>query len=292
MNLSGNYFPYPFISSDTDDYNDKKFEINLNSAIDIKKWNFDAEIVLEDDSLKRLVKEKAAKYLISIESRSLGFRETFESFEEKFNFPILLEDVSREVNISVYLVANEKIILSSENFNRDYNGAVFHRDKGDILGRANDYKFIPEDDSDDIKDIGSIIKIVKHPKNEVGPITIGLDSENIIIYLTRKDHANYSRLLNTGNTSTLISMLVIPSLLEVLNSVQRQASQSSEPEWQDRKWYKVLIKKLISIGYSENPEDWDESHLEMIQKIIENQISIALEDIVKSYDNEDELDWI
>ena len=286
MNPNNEYFPYPFISSFTDDYNDKKFEVTTSSSEDMEKWIFNSTVTLEDDALKKLVAEKKAKYIVSIESKALGYRKVFEFFDDNFSYSVALKDVSRKVFVKFFLVANEDLTLSSKNFHADYMQNIFQREKGDVLGEAVGFDFDPQDDSDEIKDIGSIISVVKDPKKEVGPIWIGLDSKKIIIYLSRTDHQNYSRLVNTGNTSTLISIIVIPALLEAINLVQKQAKDTDDFEYQDNQWYKVLSKKIISLGYSEHPSDWDDT-LEIIQKIIDNQISTALKDMLESYGEED-----
>ena len=83
-------------------------------------------------------------------------------------------------------------------------------------------------------------------------------------------------------------MIVIPSLLEVLNNIQQYVDGDNLSEIEDRKWYKVLIKKIQSLDYSEDPNQWD-SKLEVIQKIIDNQISKALS-VLSSVDDEEEIE--
>ena len=286
MNINDNYFPYPLISNYTDDYNHKKFEISTTPQTGIKKWTFQNKVLLEDDALKALIQEKAAKYLIRIESKPVGFKETFESFSDEFDYSINLKDVSKKVTISSYIVANRDLNLSSKNFHSDYAGQTFNLEKGEILGETEKFSFIPEDDSDDIKDIGSIIKIEKS-HDQVGPISVGIDPENVIILLSKDDHKKYLNLQNRDQDSLLISMIVIPSLLEVLSIINQYADEDNLSEIEDRKWYKVLIKKIQSLGYSEDPNQWD-SKLEVIQKIIDNQISKAMT-VLSNVDDEEEI---
>jgi len=285
MNTNDNYFPYPLISNHTDDYNHKKFEISTTPQTDMKKWIFRNKILLEDEALRKLIQEEAAKYLIRIESKQLGFKEVFESFSDEFEYEIELKDVSKRVSVSSYIVANKDLKLSSTNFHSDYAGQTFNLEKGEILGESGKFSFIPEDDSDDIKDIGSIIKIEKSTDIEVGPISVGIESENIIIFLSKDDHKKYLYLQNRDQDSLLISMIVIPALLEVLSIIQQHAVDDDLYEIEDRKWFKVLIKKIQSLKYSEHPTEWD-SKLEIIQKIIDNQISKAMSEL--SNDNEEE----
>src|SRR6056300_1314424 len=104
MNPNNEYFPYPFISSLTDDYNDKKFEVTTSSSEDMEKWIFNSTVTLEDDALKKLV------------------------------------------DVKFFLVANENLTLSSNNFHADYMQNIFQREKGDILGEATSFDFDPQDD--------------------------------------------------------------------------------------------------------------------------------------------------
>jgi hypothetical protein len=288
MNTNDNYFPYPLISNHTDDYNNKKFEISTTPQTDVKKWVFQNKVLLEDEALRKLIQEEAAKYLIRIESKQLGFKEVFESFLDEFEYEIKLKDVSKRVWIHSYIIANRDLKLSSINFHSDYAGQTFNLKKGEILGEAETRSFIPEDDSEEFKDIGSIIKIVKTRDKEVGPISVGIDSEDIIIYLSKEDHKKYLNLKNTDHDSLLISMIVIPSLMEVLDNIHQYVDEGNLSEIEDRKWYKVLIKKIQSLGYSEDPNQWD-SKLEVIQKIIDNQISKAMY-VLSNVDDEEEIE--
>ena len=290
MNSSDNYFPYPIISNHTDDYGKKKFEVNFSSSTNIKKWDFALSITLEDEALKKHLQEKNIKYLINIESRSLGFRKIIESFEDNFNFDLDLSAVSKRVEISTFIVAQNDLKLTSNNFDSDYAGRVFNIEKGNILGMTDSFSFIPEDDSREIKDVGSIIAVDKNPNIEVGPIEVKMDSENIVILLSAKDYKNYNYLdKNTSeDKSFLISLLVIPSLQQVLNDIQNEKTDgNANSQWEDRKWYKVLMRKISTLGFSENPSEW-ESSLEIIQKIIENQISFALQSRRNDFAEDDE----
>ena len=288
MNLSDSYLPYPFLSSDTDDYGQIKFEMNYQTRVDNEGYIFDIDINLEDEPLQSLIQKEEAKYLVIYECKSLGLKRTIESFADKFNFKILLNDVSRRVEVSLFLVADKNIKLSSKNFHQDYLGMTFDLEKGNILGSVDKIWFNPLDDSEDIKDVGSILKIDKHPQDEVGPITVSLDSENIVILLSSKDHKNYLKLRNNGNNSLLISMIVTPTIIDVLNVMQRDAIENDEPYYQDRKWYRVITRKVTSLDYSDNPADW-QNLFEITQRIIDNQISLAMSDMTESFNIEEDI---
>ena len=105
--------------------------------------------------------------------------------------------------------------------------------------------------------------------------------------MSKDDHKKYLNLQNRDQDSLLISMIVIPSLLEVLSIINQYADEDNLSEIEDRKWYKVLIKKIQSLGYSEDPNQWD-SKLEVIQKIIDNQISKAMS-VLSNVDDEEEI---
>lgn len=289
MNLDGSYFPYPFLSSYTDDYGQIKFEMNYERRVDNQGYIFDIDINLEDEALQNLIDKKQAKYLIIYECKSLGLKRTIESHTDKFNFKILMDDVSRRVDIFLFLVADTNIKLSSKNFHKDYLGMTFNLEKGNILGSVDKIWFNPLDDSEDIKDVGSILKIDKNPEDEVGPISVNLDSENIIILLSSNDYKNYLKLRNNGNNSLLISMIVTPTIINVLNVMQRGVVESDESYYQDRKWYRVIVRKVLSLDYSENPADW-ENLFEITQRIIDNQISLAMSDMTESLNIEEDIE--
>jgi hypothetical protein len=272
MNLNNTYFPYPVISPFTDAYNQKKFDVAYKSEPGDKEWKFDVDIVLEDDNLLNLIHSKRSYFFIVIECPSLGFRKNITSHDTKIYFELSSMDVSKKVDIKTYIIANENLNLASVNFHTDYQGGAFKIEKADVLGIAEGFSFIPEDDIDSFKNLGSIIHVCKFPNGQVKPMEVGLDgSHYIIISLSENDYQLYISAQNHKPFAPiLISMLVVPALLHTLN-IMMTAGENHE----DKIWHRVILKRCCNLGYEEDPKDW-KSPLEIIQKIVEDRLSKGL----------------
>jgi len=272
MNLNNTYFPYPVISPFTDAYNQKKFDVSYKSEPGIKEWKFDVDILLEDDNLLNLIHSKRGHFFIVIECPSLGLRKNITSHDTKIHFELSSMDVSKKVDIKTYIIANKNLNLASANFHTDYQGGAFQIEKGDVLGIADGFSFIPEDDTESFKNLGSIIHVRKFPNSEEKPMEVGLDGTHyIIISLSENDYKLYTGVDNYKPfVPILISMLVVPALLYTLNIMMR-----SGEDHEDKIWYRVILKRCCNLGYEEDPQDW-KNPLEIIQKIVEDRLSKGL----------------
>ena len=282
MNLSNTYFPYPVISPSTNDYNNKKFEVSYNAEPAIKEYKFNVDIVLEDKNLLNLIHSKSAHFFIVMECKSLGFRKNIISHDTQVNFELSSMDISNKVEIEAYIIANEDLNLASDNFHMDYHGHIFQIEKGDVLGVAESFSFIPEDDTESFKNLGSIFHVSKD--NQKKPMKVGLDgTKYIMILLSEEDHQLYIRASNyKPYEPILISMFIVPALLFTINIMKEKGG-----DHEDKNWYRVILRRCSNLGYEEDPEDW-QNPLEIIQKIIENQLSKSLSALKQLRDEEEE----
>ena len=190
-------------------------------------------------------------------------------------------DVSNKVEIKAYIIANEDLNLASDNFHKDYHGHIFQIEKGDILGQAEGFSFVSEDDTESYKNLGSIFHVKKNSQGKL--MDVGLDgTKYIIISLSEDDYQLYIRAARYKlYEPILISMFIVPALLFTINSMKEKGG-----DHEDKNWYRVILKRCSKLGFEEDPADW-ENPLEIIQKIIENQMSKSLSALKELRDEEE-----
>ena len=288
MNNINKHFPYPFLSSYSDDYNNTKFEVTINPKKTEIGWDFIFNINLEDMALKNAIKDKKAFYHLVLNCPTTGFRNIEKSFEtdKEINISIPKKGVKNEITIDIFIVVNEDFTLSSSNFHRDFGGEVFQVNKFEILGEVDQIVFEEPEIIDPFEPVRSIITIQKqHVDDQKDHVYCGLLGDNIVIYLNDDDFKNYRSLKGSHEDSVLISMLLIPGLMQAINEIVNDDSTYNQ-----LKWYKKLTHKIDEIDngfYKERDKsDWD--IFEISQKILGNQIGIAMVDRFNNL-NEDEL---
>lgn len=275
MNLNNRHFPYPFLSSATDDYNNKKFLINVQPSLSDSGWNLDIKIDLEDEDLRRYISNNNAFYHFVFDCRTTGYRKIIRSNEINKNIQVEIPSLSikKKLYVFCYVVANEDFDLFSKNFNKDYGGKKFQIKKSELIAEADYVEFDDPDIDDPLERLESLIKVHKQPLlEEKSYAYTGLQGDYIIVYLNEEDYKNYIRLKGPEEDPFLWCILLIPSLMKAVDEVINE-----NPTCQGSKWYRKLESRIYEVDkqYEDlDKEEWDA--FEISQRILENQIGKAM----------------
>jgi hypothetical protein len=276
MNRNNKHLPYPFLSTETDDYNNVKFSVLVKPEINDIGWKLDLKITLEDDDLKNHISNQNAFYHLVIDCKSTGFRKIIRSHETKKNIQveILKSDIKNKISIEPFIVAKEDFPLCSRNFNHDYQGRSFNVKKSELLAEAEPIELHEPEVADPLEPLESLVKIEPQKLNEQKTfIWCGLAGNNIVIYLNENDHKNYRNLMGAREDSVLLSMLLIPSLMQAINEIVKE-----NVNYENLKWYRKLESTIYETDkkFKEiEREEWDT--FEIAQRILNSQIGIALQ---------------
>jgi len=169
--------------------------------------------------------------------------------------------------------ADVRIIVAKELYNHqwtnqhaDYGEASFDLQPGDVLADGGSFQFDAEKMYDPLNPpVGSFFKFVKSTSIHKRIKTTFDDNDSVNVQIPEKtfDHFN----LFSHRPDLQISIVVLPALLETLNFIK---FNSTEEPLDDKAWY-VEINKLV-----EARGGWDQSLLELAQKILENPIDTAI----------------
>ena len=287
MNKNNKHLPYPFLSPETDDYNNTKFTTLIKPELIDFGWRLNLELNLEDVDLKNHISNLNAFYHIVINCTSTGYRKIIKSFEIKKNIQIEIpkNEIKNKILIESYIVAAENFPLCSRNFNRDYQGRSFNVNKSELLAEAEVIELEEPEVADPLEPLESLVKIERQPSNKQQSYAYtGLAGNNIIIYLNEGDFNNYRNLMGKNEDSVLLSMLLIPALMKATNEIIQE-----NVNYENNKWYRKLESTIYETDkkFKEmEKNEWDT--FEISQRVLNNQIGIALQQRFDYLNSDDE----
>ncbi|MEY9141831.1 hypothetical protein [Mammaliicoccus lentus] len=249
MQLKPDFFPYPVLSNDMDDFVNSKFNVDLEytheSPTNIKLI---AKFDIEDEKIKQLIVQNQARYALHIEGKSSSFRRLIKSRENTNEIKIDLSatEISGLIEVNMMVIANEKIEgYTNENFNPDYYGENYEVkfiEKGDIL--AFDTMATINLEFSNIEDLGAQSMIRVSGKDQKY-MSVDTNGDVIHIYLPVKENHAYINLSKSNHVKEklLLSTIVLPALTVVIERIKQ--NEISE----DSAWFLTLMKILEKYGY-------------------------------------------
>jgi len=244
-----NDFPHPVLIDNSSDYINCNFELSEpeNVRIEGEYLYFDINYVLVSDGLKKLLKEGEARVVIKIYSPKTAYRNTFD-FNNACNLNIVIpkDIVAEKIELQGSIVANNQFAnFCLEEHNKDLFGTTcFEIRKADILALSKKI-IIPLDASELEGPVSSIFMISKSSDlNTAVKPDFDDESGKINIHLDTKTYDTYSLLRAKSHELKryLAAVIVFPVLIEALSFMNK--SQSEESEDAEKRWYKMINKKL------------------------------------------------
>jgi len=276
MKINERLYPHPVQAHFSDDLEGCLFQVT--PQVEPGKHSYRVSVTAKTSSkdLRMLIESGKAKYALHIECGATRFRKLITSTEETFQEEIAASRLDGRVELCSLIIATEDIPeYRNANFHNDYQGAAFSVKKGDVLAVSHD----------PLQNIASIFKV---RENKSGPeaMNVELMGDNIVIQLSNQNFNFYSGLKLDQNWHTsLASMIILPTLVFVLESV-RAAGKDNE-DYVDRRWYRVLCRKLKEKGYNpDDPNVWEnETSIVMAQNLIGDPLSMAIKTMYEMEDS-------
>lgn len=275
-------FTYPILCNFNDDYKDVTFIAGSTGKMTktSKKSTIETYVEIGDEKINELLDKKALKIIIKVFCSCTKYRKIFDIQRGMDKIELNNKDINKRVEFTTYIIANETLAnYSSSKFNDDYKGKSFYIEKGSVMAIGKEESLFFEKDIDDLTTIKSIIKI-RDSKEENVPMKVDW-SDNITISLPTSDYKIYCR-YSEYCVPIVNSMIVIPSIMYVLDQIE------DEEEVMDKKWYRVLSKKISTATGKEFNLNYVKSNgsFEIIQKLFDIPIDDAMKEIEIKYGGE------
>ncbi len=191
---------------------------------------------LANATIEKLMENDVVRFCTEINCPQTLFRESFTTTEPNQTIEIDSANLRDKVDVRFYVTAKQDISsYSVAGANPDYQGFTFEIAKGDVLAYGGSTSFIAAKRWEELKSISSFLVIMEGDKEEQ-PFEIYLNSDKIIVYLSKRDYAIYKRASKNGFDSIFHSSIVVPALSYAL----QQSMTAEGSPYENLKWYQVL----------------------------------------------------
>jgi len=209
-------YPYPVLSTYTDDYIDGKFESNVSSKINGFDLELQLETTVENDTLVNLLNAGQAEIVFHIECPVTGFREVVTTHGESKTELLSHHKIRDLVEINTFIVAKERIDnFSSPSFNEDYEDMVINIDADCVLAVAEElFVTVPPKIQEKLENNETFINIIPNDDNSIKEISVYFDrSDKLLIKIPNAEYSKYSLLWGSSNNRPIFTMMIIVNAL-------------------------------------------------------------------------------
>lgn len=286
MEIKYKLYPYPVLSSYSNDYENGTFDVTIDIVRDGYDLRVDFLAALTCQSLLDCIKQGTAKYVYHLECAQTGFRTVVQTDKVSEVYMLQNKFVNGKLQICPFIVAVEDLkAYTSPDFHEDYQGVAFDIEAGCVMAVG---KMVTVDISKDIDDLAntpSIFNISKNPDPNCKQMLVDMSQRKIIIKLPISDFYSYKALSTTLLAQPILnSLTVVPALVYVLEEL-RASSIQERSENSDTLWYKVLSKALLTQFDCdiESEEYNNQNFLVLAQKLINNPVTDAFTFLTSSF---------
>lgn len=286
MEIKYKLYPYPVLSTYSDDYKTGAFDVSIDIVRDGYNLRVDFIATLTSPSLAELIKNGQAKYVYHFECAQTGYRTIVQTDKTSEVFPLLSKQVNGKLQICPFIVAVDDITgYSSNDFHDDYAGTSFDIEAGCVLAVG---KMVTVDISKDIDELAntpSIFSIIRNADAACKQMLVDFSGRKILIKLPLDDYYSYKQLSKTPSAQAILnSLTVIPALTYVLEEL-KSLTPDERNENSDSLWYRTLSKTLLTqFDCDIESADFNSQNcLELAQKLINDPISDAFKMLTSSF---------
>lgn len=275
MKLKADLFPYPVLSSVTNDYVNSSFSAQCQvRKIAPSRMDLEVTFQLSDPKLKELIASKKVAYAVHVEGIASSYREICTSnVQSEITIHLDTAKVGEKVEVNMVLLVLESIKnYHNVNFNPEFYEKDYHVRS---LERGNILAFEPYV----TLEFGLENKISSNTKSMIRVsgvnedyMSVNLDKDFIQVRLPKKIFQQYKTLSKSDQVSQnmLMTMIVLPALSYVISCIQ------NGEDVEDKEWYSSLKKILEVLNYNE--ENIKEADALMVaQQLLDYPLATALE---------------
>lgn len=279
MKIKNKISPYPILFKYNDDFINSSFSSNINAINKPNTLDLKIDFTLNDDTILNLIQDDKAVYLVHAECPITSYRKLSISKEPFIDLKVPSTMLRGKFEVCTFIVANGEIkSYSNPNFHEDYTGLKFNLDKGNIIaiGTAKESDISKTDE--DLENLPSIIKVFKSKDKKFGEMTVDTEGDYILVGLYEDCFEKYSILGRSQFKNTMLSLILLPAMIVVLERVAEDYDNMEE-----LKWFKVISSLLESIGVNvyelNNDLSSKGSILSIAQSIFDSPISRSITEI-------------
>ena len=109
MRINKKYYPYPVLTSYSDDIKNSLYETNIKCERSGEFYNFEFTSSTSNSYLSNLISKTEAVYCLHLECSTTAFRKEYSSRENKIEFSIPIDKLKDTLEICTFIVADKDI---------------------------------------------------------------------------------------------------------------------------------------------------------------------------------------
>lgn len=266
MKLSEYMIPYPIMGLDGA-YNEDCI-IDCNVTFDTTEENFVFHITfsLENEDIKKLIKEGLAAFACEVDSPKSLFRQIYTTKDNEFDIKILRTSLLGKVSFFFSVIALEDIQnYSNPEFNkRYYENSTFNLQKGSLMAFAGEWIFNADIKYEELKALGSIIEVKETEDKDFTYYEFSKD--RIRIFLPSEEFVNFyksnNKQLSDFTHASIVQNALISALYEYKN-------------YKKTLWAETLQERIKQDLKLKDFEDLEELDSLKIQQLVNNLLDNA-----------------
>ena len=134
MEIKYKLYPYPVLSSYSNDYGTGDFDVTIDIVRDGYDLRIDFLATLTCQSLQDCIKQGVAKYVYHLECAQTGFRTVIQTEKVSEVYTLLNKVVNGKLQICPFIVAVDDLkSYTSPDFHEDYQGVAFDIEAGCVM---------------------------------------------------------------------------------------------------------------------------------------------------------------
>lgn len=270
--MASRNFPHPVLDPAAADYPNCGIQFRAMMYSGPSAYRFDVGVDLGSETLQTEIESGNAAFAVQVDCRWTSFRNVYRFTSPEHSIEIPEGRLRGSVWLRPYIVAQKAFMLSSEEFDGLFKGMSFPLRRGYVLGWDNPLEFDATKSLDDLKNLNSVLQIVRSQKDGV-PIEYGLTGEKIEIHLPKADYEAFSLYKNhPAFRHSLMCMLALPAIACAI-----QAYQEDKDKTVQTRWSRVIERRINEYRAAGNSE---EDPWRLAQLMLDLPISRAMQSIV------------
>jgi len=251
LKLKDKYFPYPVIRSYHEDFQDSVFNIEIQTMEDetTDELVVHAHAFTNNAEISRHIKLKNIYYVLHAEESKSMFRKTYYFSSNTHEIRIPLSKVKSEIEIVPLLITTSSIQdFYPDDLDKMYADINISYEEKNIIGIGTPKSIELTKEDDDLEGVKSIFLVV--PDEEVKDnFILELPENFVMIKVSQESFELYNklsklyRLTNSKQNKILLTLMVLPAFVEVLNTLKDE-----HETYEDYIWFRSIIASYEKKG--------------------------------------------
>jgi hypothetical protein len=291
MQVKPRSYPHPVLSHFGDDIVGSIFQPVVKVKGIANAYEFEAIFKTNNTDLLTLVDQKKAQFAVHVECNQTRYRKVFTGTTETMKFLVPSSELDGRVEVCSFILAAKPMDkYKNVDFHPDYAKLSFSVRKGDTLAVGLDHEFPAEKKDDPLGKIPSIFSIVPSGDPEAKGMDIELGGPKIRVVLSQGNFETYNYLRsNQALHPVLSASVIVPALVDVIETIRRASTEGSLGDFADRRWYIVIARRLRQMKIEpENAATFNESTAKLAQDLLGQPVSASLDALKLLFDEESE----